>query len=100
PNPAFDARMGREISGLARLIGDNPQGNPRLAQWLHRIRVPTLVLWGAEDRLRPTAQSEAWLALLPDGHGEIVPATGHLVLEEAPSAADLITDFLTRQAPP
>jgi pimeloyl-ACP methyl ester carboxylesterase len=96
PEPAFDARMGREIGGLAKLIGDQPQGNPKLARWLHRIRVPTLVLWGAEDRLRPTAQNEAWLARLPDGRAEIVPATGHLVLEETPASAGIVAEFLAR----
>ena len=96
PDPAFEARIGRELGGLARLIGNQPQGNPKLASWLHRIRVPTLVLWGANDRLRPTAQSKAWLALLPDGRAEIVPATGHLVLEETPAAADIVADFFTR----
>lgn len=95
PDPAFEAGMGRELGGLAKLIGDQPQGNPRLARWLHRIRVPALVLWGAEDRLRPTAQSETWGALLPDGHVELVPATGHLVLEETPAAAETVADFLT-----
>ncbi|HEX7007558.1 MAG TPA: alpha/beta fold hydrolase [Alphaproteobacteria bacterium] len=96
PDPAFEARMGREIGGLAKLIGDQPQGNPRLARWLHRIRVPTLVLWGADDRLRPAAQSDAWRALLPDAQVRIVPATGHLVLEETPSAAGIVSDFLLR----
>jgi pimeloyl-ACP methyl ester carboxylesterase len=96
PDPAFDARLGREIGSFARLIAANPQGNPKLARWLHRIRVPTLVLWGGQDRLRPTAQSDAWLALLPAGRAEIVAATGHLVLEETPAAANVITEFLTR----
>ncbi|MCW5772970.1 MAG: alpha/beta hydrolase [Rhodospirillaceae bacterium] len=96
PDPAFEARIGRELMGLAKLIGDQPQGNPRLAPWLHRLRMPTLVLWGAEDRLRPTAQSEAWLALLPNARAEIVPATGHLVFEETPAAAQRVTEFLTR----
>ena len=96
PDPAFDARIGREMTGLAKLIGDHPQGNPKLARWLHRIRVPTLVLWGANDRLRPTAQSDAWLALLPEGRAKIVPATGHLVLEETSAAATIVADFLTR----
>jgi pimeloyl-ACP methyl ester carboxylesterase len=84
------------MTGLAKLIGDHPQGNPKLARWLHRIRVPTLVLWGANDRLRPTAQSDAWLALLPEGRAEIVPATGHLVLEETSAAATIVAEFLTR----
>jgi len=94
PDPAFDARMGREIGGLAKLIGNATQGNPKLGRWLHRVRVPTLVLWGAEDRLRPTAQSKAWVAALPDGRAKIVPKTGHLVLEETPSSANIVADFL------
>jgi pimeloyl-ACP methyl ester carboxylesterase len=94
PDPAFDARIGRELGSLARLLRDDPQGNPRLARWLHRIRVPTLLLWGAEDRLRPTAQCEAWRAQLPQRRATLVPATGHLVLEETPDAADIVADFL------
>jgi pimeloyl-ACP methyl ester carboxylesterase/quercetin dioxygenase-like cupin family protein len=98
PDPDFNARLGREVGGYARLIRDNPQGNPKLAQWIHRITVPTLVLWGAEDRMRPTAQGDAWMAGLPDGVLELVPATGHLVLEETPSAGRLVSDFLAGRA--
>ena len=47
PDPAFDARLGREVTGFAKLIRSEPQGNPKLAHWLHRITMPTLVLWGA-----------------------------------------------------
>jgi pimeloyl-ACP methyl ester carboxylesterase len=100
PDPAFEARLGREIGSLAKLIGGNTQGNPRLARWLHRIRAPSLVLWGAEDRLRPPAQSRAWIERLPDGRAEIVSATGHLVLEETPAAGDIVARFLTREIPP
>ena len=37
PDPAFDARLGREVTGFAKLIRNEPQGNPKLAHWLHRI---------------------------------------------------------------
>jgi pimeloyl-ACP methyl ester carboxylesterase len=94
PDPGFDAGLGREVGCYARLIRDNPQGNPKLAHWVHRISMPTLVLWGSEDRLRPTAQGRAWMAGLPDGRLELVPATGHLVFEETPSAGQRVTDFL------
>jgi len=80
--------------GVAKLIRNHPQGNPKLAHWLHRITIPTLVLWGAHDRLRPTAQAQAWMAGLPDGHLQLVPATGHLVFEETPDAGRHVTDFL------
>lgn len=94
PDEAFDARLGREVMGYAKLVRDNAQGNPKLAHWLHRLTMPTLVLWGASDRLRPTAQSKAWMARLPRGELALVPATGHLVFEETPASAGRVTDFL------
>ena len=98
PDPAFDARLGREIGAYAQLVRNHPQGNPKLARWLHRITVPTLLLWGGADRMRPTAQANAWMDLLPDGHLKLVPNTGHLVFEETPSAADIVADFIDGQA--
>jgi pimeloyl-ACP methyl ester carboxylesterase len=94
PDPAFDARLGREVTGFAKLIRNHPQGNPKLRQWLHRLTMPTLVLWGANDRLRPTPQAHAWMASLPAGHLQLVPATGHLVFEETPDASRHVTNFL------
>jgi len=94
PDPAFDAALGREVGGLAKLVRHDPQGNPKLARWVHRITAPTLVLWGADDRLRPTAQAHAWTKLLPDARLELVPATGHLLFEEKPSAGRIVSDFL------
>ena len=96
PDPAFDAKLGREVMGFAKLIRNDPQGNPKLRRWLHRINVPTLVLWGANDRLRPTAQAQAWMDSLPNGHLQLVPATGHLVFEETPAAGRHVTDFLAK----
>jgi pimeloyl-ACP methyl ester carboxylesterase len=95
PDPAFDARLGREVGGFVKLISAHPQGNPKLKSWLHRITPPTLLLWGAQDRLRPTAQAQAWMAGLPNGTLKLVPATGHLVFEETPAARRVVTDFLT-----
>ncbi len=95
PDRAFDARLGREIGAYAQLVRNHPQGNPKLARWLHRITAPTLLVWGAADRMRPTAQADAWMDLLPDGHLKLVSKTGHLVFEETPAATELVADFLT-----
>jgi pimeloyl-ACP methyl ester carboxylesterase len=94
PDPAFDARLGRDIGSYAQLIRHNSQGNPKLGRWLHRITVPTLLLWGSADRMRPVVQAEAWKALLPDARISLVPGTGHLIFEETPSAAKTAADFL------
>lgn len=87
PDPAFEQSLGREMMALGRLLGDEPQGNPKLGRWLHRISVPTLLLWGSEDRMRPAAQGAAWRNEIPDVRLEYVPGAGHLLFEEKPEAA-------------
>ncbi|MBM7044700.1 alpha/beta fold hydrolase [Rhizobium lusitanum] len=93
PDPAFDRSLGREMAALGRLLQKDPQGDPKLQGLLHRIRVPTLLLWGADDRMRPAAQADAWLAALPDVRLHLFPETGHLVFEERPEAADALLLF-------
>ena len=39
--------------------------NPRLKRWLHRIDIPTLLLWGAEDRIVTPAYGEGWRQAIP-----------------------------------
>jgi len=96
PDPDFAARLGREMQALARILAPHPQGSPRLARWLHRLVMPTLLLWGAEDRLMPAAQARHWQKALPDCRLESIAATGHLVFEETPEAGELVTSFLDR----
>lgn len=95
PDPSFDSRLGREVTNFAKLIRNDPQGNPKLGNWLHRITMPTLILWGGADRLRPTAQARYWQAKIPNARVILVPDTGHLVFEETPSAARHVTDFFS-----
>ena len=57
PDPAFDARLGREIGAYAQLVRNHPQGNPKLARWLHRIAAPTLLVWGASGPHAPDGAS-------------------------------------------
>ena len=94
PDPQFDARLGREIAGLARALAPSPQGNPKLAHWAHRIRMPTLLLWGENDRLMPVAQARHWQRLLPDCQLAYIPGAGHLLFEENAASAGLVADFL------
>ncbi len=84
PDPGFDARLGREMQGLGRALDAAPGGDPILARWGHRITMPTLLLWGAEDRLVPVAQAPHWQRLLPDARITYVPGAGHLLFEERP----------------
>jgi pimeloyl-ACP methyl ester carboxylesterase len=95
PDAGFDARLGREMGGLARALDAAPQGSQRLAHWAHRIGMPTLLLWGDKDRLMPVAQATHWQRLLPNCRLEYVAGAGHLLFEERPAAAALVTRFLS-----
>jgi pimeloyl-ACP methyl ester carboxylesterase len=90
----FLALRYREQTALARVAWERPSGNPKLERWLHRLRMPTLLLWGEHDRLRPLPHAERWRAALPDARLEVLPDAGHLALEESTEAAGRIAAFL------
>lgn len=51
---------------------------------LDRIRVPTLVLWGAQDAVVPVSQARAAVARLAQGQLVVVPRCGHVPHLERP----------------
>jgi pimeloyl-ACP methyl ester carboxylesterase len=64
-----------------------PRGyDPHLAKWLHRIALPTLVVWGANDKLQPVAYASAWQKLISGAQLVVVPDCGHLPHVEQPAA--------------
>jgi pimeloyl-ACP methyl ester carboxylesterase len=65
-------------------IANRPDNTPVLAT----IRVPTLVMWGAGDRLIPPDQTKALVGAVPGGRGVEIPRSGHLSPLEAPAEFD------------
>jgi pimeloyl-ACP methyl ester carboxylesterase len=64
-----------------------PRGyDPHLAKWLHRIKLPTLLVWGANDKLLPPAYAAAWQKLIPGAQLVVVPGCGHMPHVEQPQA--------------
>jgi pimeloyl-ACP methyl ester carboxylesterase len=69
--------------------------NPHLAKWLHRIDVPTLLIWGANDGLVPVRFGETYRRLIPNSKLVVIPEAGHAPFEENPEKfLAAITDFL------
>ena len=60
--------------------------NPRLKRWLHRIDRPTLLLWGAEDRIVTPAYGENWRQTIPGARLELIANAGHFPHWEQPQA--------------
>jgi pimeloyl-ACP methyl ester carboxylesterase len=83
-------RRSFQPEGYMRQLGAVLASGDRVAA-LHRIRVPTLVIHGDEDRLVPPAASEHIARLVPDSRLEIIEGMGHDLPEPLwPRLADLI----------
>jgi pimeloyl-ACP methyl ester carboxylesterase len=68
--------------------------NPHLKRWLHRIRLPTLLLWGEQDRIVPPAYAEGFRREIPHATLRVIPDAGHFPHWEQPEAfARHLSDF-------
>jgi pimeloyl-ACP methyl ester carboxylesterase len=62
----------------AKLVWQPRGYDPHLHKYLHRIDVPTLLLWGANDRLFPKEYAFAYQRLIPGSSVTIIPECGHV----------------------
>jgi len=58
--------------------------DPKLRGRLHRIDIPTLVLWGASDRLVSESYGRAYCAAVTDARFELIERAGHFPHLEQP----------------
>jgi pimeloyl-ACP methyl ester carboxylesterase len=58
--------------------------NPRLRRWLHRVDRPTLLLWGAEDRIVTPQYAEGWAKEIAGAQLVVIPNAGHFPHWEQP----------------
>jgi pimeloyl-ACP methyl ester carboxylesterase len=69
--------------------------NPALKRWLGRISVPTLVLWGAADRIVSPEYGRAYAGLIPGARFVQIDAAGHHPEIEQPEAfVDHVAGFI------
>ena len=68
--------------------------NPRLKSRLHRIRIPTLFLWGSQDRMLSEAYGRAYCGMIPGARFEPIEGAGHFPHQEQPRLfADRVLAF-------
>jgi pimeloyl-ACP methyl ester carboxylesterase len=79
------------IVGALRAMRDRPDSTPVL----RTIRVPTLVLVGADDAVTPPATAQALADAIPGARLVTIDAAGHLApLEQPLSASRAMAEFL------
>ena len=83
----------RRLSMAGKILFPIP--NRRLSKRLYRLTAPTLVLWGAGDRLIPPAYAAQWKALIPGARVETIEGAGHMLPWEQPEGfVDAVVTFL------
>jgi 3-oxoadipate enol-lactonase len=87
--PATWEKGGAVVDQIRTMVRDAPSSTiiatlhaiadrPDLTPVLSTIRVPTLVIWGEEDRLIPPSQTRAMVEHIPGSTGVGIPRAGHL----------------------
>jgi pimeloyl-ACP methyl ester carboxylesterase len=72
-----------------------PIADHGLARRLHRISVPTLVVWGRDDALVPVAYAEEFATRIEGSRLEVLEDCGHAMQGDQPEQLfDLLAEFL------
>ncbi|HZU76187.1 MAG TPA: alpha/beta hydrolase [Dehalococcoidia bacterium] len=83
----------KSLATTAKYIWPIP--NKGLSKRLHRISVPTLLVWGASDRIVPPQYVDDFKAGIRNAKAEIIQHAGHLPQAEQPERlAEVVLDFV------
>ena len=78
----------------ARLAWEPRLHDPFLPKWLHRIDVPTSIVWGAQDHILPVATAHELKRRIPKAELNIFENCGHLPqVEQMEKFCDVIFRF-------
>jgi pimeloyl-ACP methyl ester carboxylesterase len=85
----------RSREATARLAWNPYFHNPRLKSRLHRIRIPTLFLWGTHDRMLTESYGRAYCSMIAGARFETVERAGHFPHQEQPKVfAERVKGFM------
>jgi len=96
PDEEFAKMRMREGSTVGKMMRNDSMVNPKLTNWLHRLTMPTRLIWGENDRIVPPGQGPIWQHLIPQSDLKVFENAGHLVLDESVDACKSISSFLAR----
>jgi pimeloyl-ACP methyl ester carboxylesterase len=95
PTAEWDERFIRNREASVRLAFTPYLHNPRLAERLRFIDVPTAVIWGDKDQLVTVNHAREWESRIPNAKTFIIEGAGHLAHVEKPEAVlKALTGFL------
>lgn len=102
PTPGFVARdivRLSECNGwvIRRALAAMLTGSDTTDELLLKLKMPVLIVWGAEDRIMPLHQGEQMHRLVPQSEMQVLPGCGHLApMQCARQVAPRVVEFLKR----
>ena len=84
PSPDMQEVLLKNIFTTARLGWEPRLYDPNLHKWLHRIELPTQIIWGEHDKILPAGYAPALAEMIAGSKFHIVPQCGHLPQVERP----------------
>jgi pimeloyl-ACP methyl ester carboxylesterase len=89
-----DIRQTRNAEMLAKLTWSPRLASRDLPKWLHRIDVPTLIVWGDSDKLLAPGHGPAFRDAIPGARLETIARCGHVPhVEQSDALVQLIEGF-------
>lgn len=78
---------------LSTLLG--MKNSPAITEKLQLIKIPTLLIWGSEDKMIPIEYSKGFVSSIPNCYFVVMEGCGHTPYEEKPNEfANIVLDFL------
>jgi pimeloyl-ACP methyl ester carboxylesterase len=66
---------------------------------LGEVACPTLIVWGADDKLVPARDADEFARLIPNARKVVWPETGHVAMIERPAAFNALLDAFLAEEP-
>jgi pimeloyl-ACP methyl ester carboxylesterase len=98
-SPDLEDMYDRNRAAAAKYSWSPRLCNPKLERWLHRIDVPTHIIWGADDRVIPAAYAAALKRLIVGSTVTTLQDCAHMPHYEQPQAfAREVSQFIEKAA--
>lgn len=92
--PAARVRITWAMGATGKFIWPIPDKG--LKKRIHRVKAPTLVVWGKDDRLVPSVYADEFVRRIPGARLRVVDGAGHAPqLEHPETVARIVREFLT-----
>jgi triacylglycerol lipase len=85
---ALEASKASGDAQAAEAVGKGMFASPRLEDVADRVRAPTLVIWGAEDKLFPPAVADLVVGQIQGSRKLLIPQASHFPQLDNPAAFD------------